>query len=185
MSFEYTLQSRVDKIKFAREGARVERTHASPGIGSHSVGMHSFNMLTLLLILKPDANGKLIRAVIQHDIPERITGDMPHPAKKAGVQNDDRQKLIESYLNELVFGYDAHSDLGEVDQMWLSGLDMLEFYLYCRDQEMIGNKSIRTKLRAVEEYMHRYRSKYPEQIVDLYFEISQGDWETLPDAGGL
>jgi len=33
--------------------------------------------------------------------------------------------------------------------------------------------------------MHRYRANYPEAIVDMYYEIDQGEWETLPDAGGL
>jgi len=185
MSFEYNLPSDVSKIKFAREGARVERTHACPGIGSHSVGVHSFNMLTLLLIMKPDASGELMRAVIQHDIPERITGDIPHPAKKAGLQDDAAQQEIENYLNVLVFGHDALLDLNEDEVKWLKGLDMLEFYLYCRDQQMIGNRSIITKLNAVREYMHRYRANYPEAIVDMYYEIDQGEWETLPDAGGL
>ena len=185
MEFEYSLPTIVDKIKFAREGARVERTHASPGIGSHSVGIHTFNMITMLLIMKPDASGDLIRAVVQHDIPERITGDMPHPAKKAGIQDDDKQVEVEHYLNMLVFGEHTYDDLMDEEKRWVHGLDMLEFYLYCRDQEMIGNKSIRTKLRAVEEYMHKYRHKYPEEIVDMYYEINQREWETLPDAGGL
>ena len=185
MSFEYNLPRPMNKIKFAREAARVERTHASPGIGSHSVGSHTFNMLTMLLIMWPDAPSDLIRAIVQHDIPERITGDMPHHAKKAGVQNNLVQKQVEFYLNNLVFGHDALSTLPVDRQKWLHGLDMLEFYLWCRDQEMMGNISIRTKLRAVDEYMKKYKVNYPEEIVDLYYEISQAEWETLPDAGGL
>ena len=181
---EYFLEGVVERIKFAREGARVERTHASPGIGSHSVGMHTFNMLTMLLILNPTASGSLIRAVVQHDIPERLTGDMPHPAKKAGVQNNDVQMQIEMHMNEQVFGHDAIQDLNEHEVKWLHGLDMLEFYCYVRDQLMLGNRNMETKRRAVENYMLKYRHKYPEAIVDTYFLIKQHGWETLPDVGG-
>lgn len=181
---EYFLEGVVERIKFAREGARVERTHASPGIGSHSVGMHTFNMLTMLLILKPDASGSLIRAVVQHDIPERITGDMPYPAKKAGVQNNDVQAHIEMHLIEQVFGHDAVQDINDHEVKWLRGLDMLEFYCYVRDQLMLGNRGYGTKLVAVENYMEKYRHKYPEAIVDTYFLIKQHGWETLPDVVG-
>lgn len=185
MSFEYTLTTTVSKIKFAREAANVNRTHACPGVGVHKVGLHTFNMLTMLLIMYPGASPELIRAVVEHDIPERITGDMPHPAKKAGVQNDDVQEEIELTINELVFGRHSINDLTLEEAKWLHGLDMLEFYLYCRDEEMMGNRGIKTKLRAVEEYMKRYAHKYPEAIVDMYYTIKQDDWETLPDAGGL
>lgn len=181
---EYFIDGIVERIKFAREGARVERTHASPGIGSHSVGVHTFNMLTMLLILKPDASGQLIRAIVQHDIPERITGDMPHPAKKAGVQNNDVQAHIEMQLNEQVFGNDAVQDLNEEEVKWLNGLDMLEFYCHIRDQLMFGNRGYETKNAAVENYMAKYRHQYPEEIVDTYFLIKQHGWETMPDVGG-
>jgi len=180
----YFLNTVVDRIKFAREGARVERTHASPGIGSHSVGMHSFNMLTMLLVLYPDASGRLIRAVVQHDIPERLTGDVPHPAKAAGVVNRDVQAEIETHLNQQTFGHDAAQELDAEEVKWLNGLDMLEFYCYVRDQLMLGNRNMNTKLKAVEFYMTKYRHKYPETIVDAYFLIQKHSWEYMPDAGG-
>lgn len=180
----YFLTDVVQRIKFAREGARVERTHASPGIGSHSVGIHTFNMITMLLILYPSASGHLIRAVVQHDIPERLTGDMPHPAKKAGIQNNDNQAKFESHINEQVFGYDAVQSLTEEEQQWLHGLDMLEFYCYVRDQLMMGNRMAQTKLKAVENYMSKYAHKYPPAILDTYHLIKQHHWEHLPDVGG-
>jgi len=185
MSFEYNLPSELNKIKFAREAASVMRTHASQGLSNHVVGGHTFNMITMLLILKPDASGDLIRAVVQHDIPERITGDMPHPAKKAGIQDDAKQQEIESYLNILVFGHDAILSLSEEDTAWVHGLDMLEFYMYCRDEQMLGNRGITTKIMAVESYMEKYKHKYPEKILDVFYDLTDGSWETLPDAGGL
>lgn len=180
---EYYLKDVVERIKFAREGARVERIHASPGIGSHSVGMHTFNMVTMLLVLYPTASGALIRAVVQHDIPERLTGDIPHPAKVAGVMNRDVQAHLEMHLNEQVFGHDAVQNLDEDEVKWLHGLDMLEFYCYVRDQLMLGNRNMETKRRAVDKYMLKYRHRYPEAIIDTYYLIKDHHWEYMPDAG--
>lgn len=180
----YLLETVVERIKFAREGARVERTHASPGIGSNSVGMHTFNMLTMLLVLHPNASGLLIRAIIQHDIPERITGDTPHPAKKAGIVNLSIQALVETHLNQQTFLHDAAQELDEEETKWLHGLDMLEFYCYVRDQLMIGNRNYETKQKAVESYMMKYRHKYPDEIIDAYYLIQGHSWAYMPDAGG-
>jgi len=185
MNFTYNLPKMQNKIKFAREGARVERTHCLPSIGSHSVGLHTFNMLTMLLIMKPDASAVLIRAVVQHDIPERIIGDTPHPAKRIGIINKKVQTYVESYLNEMVFGYDALSSLPEEDQKWLHGLDILEFYLFCRDQQMMGNKTVNTQVRYVDRFIGENRSAFPKMIVDMFYEIQTSEWETLPDQGGL
>ena len=173
----------VTRIKFAREGAAVLRTHTQAGIGPHFVGMHTFNMITMLKILHPNPSITLVWAVMEHDIAERMTGDMPRPAKKAGLLDDARQSAFEEHLNIAVFGEDHNSQLNEEELKWLSGLDMLEFYCWCKDQIMMGNRMMERKLYAVENYMERYKHKYPEKIVDTYYAIRNHDWQTMSDIG--
>ncbi len=174
----------VSKIKFAREGANVQRTHTQPGIGPHPVGMHTFNMLCMLRILWPDAPVRLVWAILEHDIPERVTGDTPHPAKVAGIMDRIKQTEYEEHLNTIVFGSDSIQDLDENEAKWLSGLDMLEFYCWVRDQLMMGNRMMQTKHAAVENYMAKYRHKYPEEIVDIYYALRSDTWDTMSDIGG-
>lgn len=173
----------VQRIKFAREGANVIRVHANPGVVPYPVGMHTFNMLTMLRILRPDAPIALVWAIVEHDVPERVTGDTPHPAKVAGIMDRDRQTMFEMHINELIFGEDSVQGLSPEDVKWLHGLDMLEFYCYCRDQLMMGNRMIETKLAAVERYMKKYAHKYPERIVDVYHMLLSDGWATMSDIG--
>lgn len=179
----YHLPATADKIKFAREGGAVQRTHSTPGIGDHSVARHSFNMLTLLLILKPDASAELMKAIIMHDVPERLTGDMPHPAKRNGIQNNQAQEDIERVANIEVFGRHSEDHLTDEEERWLSGLDMLEFYCYCKDQLMIGNYSINIKKQKFEKTMKRMAHLYPVEILNAYNLIERSNWETVPDLG--
>jgi hypothetical protein len=174
----------VTRIKFAREGASVLRTHTQSGIGPHFVGMHTFNMITMLKILHPNPSINLVWAVMEHDIPERMTGDIPHPAKKAGLVNHDQQSAFEKHLKIAVFGEDHLSQLSEEDLKWLNGLDMLEFYCWCKDQIMMGNRMMERKLHAVENYMEQYKFMYPEKIVDTYYAIRSHNWQTMSDIGG-
>lgn len=180
---KYQLPTIVEKIKFAREGAAVHRVHAQPGLHPYQVGMHSFNMLTMLRILKPDASLNLVWAVVKHDIPERVTCDVSHPAKAAGILNREAQMRWEKLLNEQAFGEHTEEMLTPIERMWLAGLDMLEFYCWCKDQIMMGNRMMETKKLAVERYMIKYAGKYPEVIVDAYHAIKMHHWHTMPDIG--
>ncbi len=173
----------VTRIKFAREGAAVLRTHAQAGIGPYFVGMHTFNMITMLKILHPNPSITLVWAVMEHDIAERMTGDMPYPAKKAGLLDYVRQSAFEEHLNIAVFSEDHKSQLDEEELKWLGGLDKLEFYCWCKDQIMMGNRMMERKLYAIENYMERYKHKYPEKIVDTYYAIRNHDWQTMSDIG--
>ena len=180
----YVFNSDIERIKYSREAAAVQRTHAAPGIGDHSVGKHSFNMVTMLLILWPEAPKELILACIKHDLPERTTGDMPHHAKRAGIQNNEAQAKAEQDINEGLFGNHEEASLSDDMKRWLSGLDMLEFYCYCRDQLMIGNRSVETKLNQVEEIMRKKPHLFQIEIVNMFYEIRDHDWAHMPDIGG-
>lgn len=173
----------VQKVKFAREGGNVLRCHAQRGIREYPVSGHTFNMLCLLRILYPDAPKELIWAVLQHDVPERIVGDIPHPAKHIGFIDATYLKETESELQVLVFGEDPESDLSEEDLLWFRGLDMIEFYLYCRDEQMLGNLSMETKLLAVSKHIRDRKHHYHPKIVDFFFQVESDGWETLSDKG--
>lgn len=177
----YAITEQVDRVKFAREAAHVHRTHGTPPPTPYYVGMHTFNMLSMLRILWPDAPSRLIWAIHQHDVPERLTSDMSHPAKAMGLLNYDRQNHIEMFLNTEVFGSDSVQECTEKEVRWLKGLDMLEFYCWCKDQVMVGNRTVETQMRYVEKYISRKAAEFPTEILDLYYEVKDHPWHTLPD----
>lgn len=177
----YAIEKLVDRVKYSREAANVHRTHGTPPPVPYQVGMHSFNMLSMLRIMWPDAPLRLVWAILEHDMPERLTGDMSHPAKAMGLLNFDRQSHIEMYLNSEVFGSDSVTACTPEEIKWLKGLDMLEFYCWCKDQLMLGNRTVITQKRYVEKFMIRKQHEFPIELIDLYYEVKNSEWQTLPD----
>ncbi len=95
-------------------------------------------MAAMLFLLHPDPSKELIQATIFHDAAERWTGDMPAPMKwwinpKVGteVAETEAQILIEMGLDHR---------LSPEDTEWLKALDILELYLYCKDELNLGNR---------------------------------------------
>lgn len=82
-----------------------------------------------------------------------------------------------------LFGSDNHGSLNELLHSWLKGLDLLELYLYAKDQKRLGNLNLETMRVAIENRFKKDAHKYPEPILNLYHECKNSDWVFLPDLG--
>jgi len=178
----YKLLTNQERVKFLREASDVQRLHTIRTIGEYSNGQHSFNTLAILRLLRPDASTSLIWAIVEHDIPERLIGDVPSPAlhhvyglSKLAVSEAEGDIISE------VLGIDSLSELSEDDYKWLKGLDLLELYLYCRDQLSMGNRNLEQIKIRIEETFKMNAKNYPEEILDLFYECKNCDWVHLPD----
>jgi 5'-deoxynucleotidase YfbR-like HD superfamily hydrolase len=180
----YKLLTNQERVKFLREAADVQRLHVIRTIGEYSNGHHSFNMLTLLRLLWVDAPKELIWAIVEHDIPERVIGDVPSPALKHVYHNSNEAVVLEELdvLQEL-FGEQHFIGLSEELHLWLKGLDILELYLYARDQKRLGNLNLTTMQTAIEDRFKRDAARFPEPILNLFHECKNSDWAFLPDLG--
>jgi 5'-deoxynucleotidase YfbR-like HD superfamily hydrolase len=181
---DYYFSDNVKRIKFAREAANVVRSHSSSGNICDSVGLHSFNMVTMLLILHPKASRDLILACIKHDLAERITGDMPSPAKKRGIQHNAAQEDTELQINVEMFGSHEEVSLSDEDYKWFKGLDTLEYYCYLKDEVMSGNMAISPKLKRVEESILKSSHLYAVEVVNAFYLIKEDNWFSMPDMEG-
>lgn len=180
----YKLLTNQERVKFLREAADVQRLHVIRTIGEYSNGQHSFNMLAILRLLWPDAPIALVWAILEHDIPERVIGDVPSPALRHVYHKsyeDAREKESEVLVE--VFGEDTMNSLTDQAYAWLKGLDILELYLYAKDQFRLGNRNLETMRIAIEERFKRDAGKFPEPILNLYHECKNSDWVHLPDLG--
>lgn len=174
----------VTAIKFAREGAGVKRCHTIPIIGEYLNGHHSFNMLAMLRIWRPDASLKLVWAIIEHDLPERLTGDVPAPAKWSGEFIDgDKLAELEGRIIEGYFGDDNHAKLSLSDYSWLKALDILELYLWCRDQIQLGNRNVLGMMDRIDLYVHRNRASWPKEFNEQWTSFMKHDWDLIPELG--
>jgi hypothetical protein len=183
MKLMYSLPNILSKIKFTREASTVQRCHTVPHIGEYPVGLHSFNMLAMLRLLWPEASSALIWAILEHDVPERLTGDIPSPTKWFKIVDRDQLNIAEIAINTAVFGSDSMSKLSEDEIMWLVGLDILELYMWCRDQRMLGNKNVRAMMNRINKFMKRNAHKFAKPVLDLYWECRSSTWEMCKDLG--
>lgn len=179
------LDTKVKRVKFAREGASVKRMHTSPLIQQQTNGQHTFNMLCMLMILHPTPHmcTRLFWAITQHDIPEKLIGDTPAPAKWYGIIDAQKVEDVERSVNTAVFGENCADGLTVDDEKWLKSLDLLEFYLNCKDEVALGNRNMIFKVKDCEIHIENIKSQWPRQVVDFYYEVRDADWHILPDLG--
>lgn len=184
----YRLKNLAEKIKLIREAADVQRLHTKRTIGEYSNGSHTFGMLALLRLLYPDAPSYLIWAIVEHDIPERIVGDIPSPVIHFGGFID-RDKLWQAEESVLAGIFDYHFFPGLEGQdaeayRWLKGLDLLELFLFCKDQKRLGSKNLlQIEHRCMEVFKNR-AADFPRPIIDAFWECwNDTDWFSMPDLG--
>lgn len=179
----YKINKRNERIKLAREGSDVQRLHTQRHIGEYTVGQHSFNMLCTLRIMWPDAPLNLVWAILEHDIPERLIGDSPAPAKWYGLLNANIERILEQQINKEIFGNYLVSDIPGDLFGWLKGLDILELYMWCKDQNALGNSTVRNIINRIELFVENNQEIYPTEIIDLYFSLRLDPWNIMPDLG--
>lgn len=181
----YRLLTNQERVKFIREAADVERIHTIRRIGEYCVGKHSFNMLAMLRLLWPEAPLSLVWAIVEHDIPERVIGDIPSPSIR-NVLTESHQQILheEMCVLEELFGRNfCYYGLPEDQMKWLKALDKFELYLYTRDQARLGNRNLKTMQTALEEFFKKHAKDVPSEVLDLFYECKNSDWNFLPDLG--
>jgi 5'-deoxynucleotidase YfbR-like HD superfamily hydrolase len=132
-----------EKIRRAiqwREGSHVERVHGTPHVGSYTVGQHSYDAAALLLLLHPTvledvrstSGGRLLLAVLLHDLHERYLGDLYGPAKARfrdlAASYEDAAAEVEKDMALPIPALDP------AEREWLKAVDVLELHLFAEDQ---------------------------------------------------
>lgn len=176
-------KDRVHRLKFMREAADVQRLHVIRTVGEYSNGQHTFNMLSILRLIWPEAPRELIWAILEHDLTERLVGDIPSPSINFGgfVDKGRLEELEHSILSDLFV--DGQNFIGLDDELkgWLKGLDLFELYLYCRDQVMMGNQNLSGMAGRIERRFVNDAAKYPKHILDLFYEVKNNPWYFTAD----
>ena len=114
-------------------GHMVARYHANPRFAhlGQTTAAHSHGVASIIALLHPQASAALLKAALFHDLGERITGDIPHPAKAAhpafarALSDLERRAMID------LIGSDPLACLDAVDHQWLKLADRLEAILFC------------------------------------------------------
>lgn len=177
------INTKIDKIKLAREAMYVKRCHTVMHIGEYNVGFHTGNMLLLLRMLYPECRKELIWAIVEHDIPERLTGDIPSPSKWAGVVNRAALDQLEEQINNWLL--DGHSALGltQEEAYWLLGIDLLELHFWCLDQMSFGNMNVVFMKGIIKRVFMEKMANMPADVLSTYAESNRISWQQHGEIG--
>lgn len=152
----------VTQILSLRASGNVQRCHTNMHHGNYLISEHIGQGITLLLLLHPDPSLNLIRAWTFHDSPELWTGDTPAPTKRRFPQLKAELNAVEQAHHEE--HPRTHSGLlTDSDVRWLKGIDLLELYLWCRDQELVGNMHATVVAERVHDWMKE--NDTPDQVM--------------------
>jgi hypothetical protein len=120
----------------------------------------------LLDTLYPDASKLLLMYVLTHDVAERWTGDAPWYAKQmfAGIASgmEEAEELIHVQMK---FIRKCH--LSETELRWAKAVDMLELFLWCQDQLLVGNRNVHVLLRNIGEWTTENMIWIPTPVFEL------------------
>ena len=170
----------IDKVRLAREGAAVERCHAHPHLMRYSVGHHSLDLITLVtLCWQADhadqlPSARLLIACACHDLPERVSGDVPSVVKKFCPELEVVDQLVLVALGVAV-------SLTLEEERYLEWGDKLELYMWCLEERARGNGAFDSWARHYAE-LFRVSDKAPSSMRDLAISEVLWNGRRLTDA---
>lgn len=108
------------------------RYHARPEIGifNQNTADHSWGLVTLMVLLKPDVSREAVLKGHFHDAGERWAGDLPHPFKRANAYVAQRHAVTEHRLAR-ENGVPQFDTTDEEDAL-IKLCDLLEAYLFVK-----------------------------------------------------
>jgi hypothetical protein len=131
-------------IKLLRGAASVVRVHTRRTIHRQTVGEHTFGALGLLLHIEENPSLDVIRALLYHDVPEFISGDVPSPTKK---QYPELRRILEDIEQKVLRGHGLDTDLSPRDQRLLDYCDIMELAMFASEEIDMGNQLMAVVLR--------------------------------------
>lgn len=180
-----SMEEKIKQIRMLREGGNVKRCHAlyhnDPG---YTDGKHSFDAVSMLLVLHPDPHMDLVKYMLWHDMGERYVGDLPASAKWASPELRACYEILEktvlkSKLPAIIAAWDR---LSADDRTWVAALDMLEFRMWCEDQIAAGNNHVHQAHRSIRRALNEFSDAgHMPKEVQQFIQEGGAKWERLPE----
>lgn len=113
------------------EHSLVTRYHGLTGPITQNIAAHQWGVAWLITEFHPDPSPKLLKAALEHDLPEFITGDVSYVAK---LEYPDFREAVDrvTVQAETSMGMVSLLQITVRDTWWLKWADLLEGALWCR-----------------------------------------------------
>lgn len=163
----------------ARAGGAVERCHGIRHHGSYSNAAHSWGVAMLMLQIWPADFPRLASYCLAHDVPEAWVGDVPAPMMRYANLGPAMHPVERKLCQWLELPYEG--DLPPEDHAKLKACDRLEFWLWCREQNRLGNIFAADSQAEIERYFKE--SPLPAEAAALYASIKHSN--CTPEQAGV
>ncbi len=144
----------LQRLMLMRSAARVQRMHVVSTHHRQTVGEHTFGVLAILFeIVDTHPSEELIKAVLYHDAPEAMTGDVPAPTK--GRHPDLKAALVKAEAM-IEATHDIAIELTRYEKDVLACCDLMELAMYAIEEVDMGNKTMASVMRNCMKALVRY-----------------------------
>ncbi len=133
-----------------RDAGAVKRYHVKRTIRTQTVAEHTFGMLMLVKQVTEgygayglQARASLYEAIMHHDLPELMTGDVPAPIKRAHPELGPLMDSIEQELAPLYRDF----ELSPLETALCKWADRMELVLWCLEEYRMGNTYVKDTIR--------------------------------------
>lgn len=167
-------------------GGAVSRFHTHDTIKPQTVAQHSFGVACLVWLLSNEtATAHELMAALTHDLGERITGDIPSPAKRALNIRAKVGEVEEEVLRRSMM--DFGETLTVEQQLRLKLADALDGLAFCTQERMRGNRNMNDVQCTYEQYardlleqIHKKRCGWYEIALFVFHNI-MAVWHQLEE----
>jgi 5'-deoxynucleotidase YfbR-like HD superfamily hydrolase len=138
-------------------GNDVTRWHTIPSLRPQTVASHSWGVAMMAMSLfdgKMEDKLLLVEAALEHDLAEKVIGDIPRPSR------DDSHKILEEQV-AVRLGILHESLLPPHLKTWLEWADLIEAGLQAHREVNMGNKNYEEVVNRVREYLDKGWSSVP------------------------
>jgi len=119
---------------------RVKRYHTWPVLHQENVAEHTFNVLRIYVRLFGAPRAAVTEAIVNHDLPEIRTGDIPFPMKR---RVPELKALMDELEDEhaVMMGINLHrDDLNAVEKFRIKLCDIISQWEFGAAELAMGNK---------------------------------------------
>jgi len=163
--------SPLERVFLFREGGMIRRYHVFPVTREQNVGEHSFGVAAILIAVMGEVlTLPLMKAAIQHDISELVTGDIPYHAKR---REPELRTVAGRITREFELRHDLRETLNDFEASALAWADLAEAVLWLLEEGLRGSAYAWENLRECPSVLYTKVTPPTNRAAEVATEVGQ------------
>lgn len=152
-----------EKIRIYWDAARVVRYHTAQTLRTQNLADHQWGVAMIVSAVAGEhLTVELLKAALAHDLSEKVTGDVPAPAKWASESLTTVLKTWEDQYHE---DHSLNYTLTKAQLSILKWADMCELFLFCLNERELGNTKMFKLAQAVYPHLKTFPTEEAKEFL--------------------